>query len=44
MRWNFSRCQEILGLFEEKPVVVSIGRFGPYVLHDKKFVSITKGH
>ncbi|HMG94250.1 MAG TPA: type I DNA topoisomerase, partial [Chryseolinea sp.] len=28
-----------LGLFEEKPVVVSIGRFGPYVLHDKKFVS-----
>jgi DNA topoisomerase I len=32
-----------LGLFEEKSVVVSIGRFGPYVLHDKKFVSIPKG-
>jgi DNA topoisomerase-1 len=32
-----------LGLFEEKPVVVNIGRFGPYVLHDKKFVSIPKG-
>jgi DNA topoisomerase-1 len=31
-----------LGLFEEKTVVVSIGRFGPYVLHDKKFVSIPK--
>jgi DNA topoisomerase-1 len=31
-----------MGLFEEKPVVVSIGRFGPYVLHDKKFVSIPK--
>jgi DNA topoisomerase I len=31
-----------LGLFEEKPVVVNIGRFGPYVLHDKKFVSIPK--
>jgi DNA topoisomerase I len=31
-----------LGLFEEKPVVISIGRFGPYVLHDKKFVSIPK--
>lgn len=28
--------------FEEKPVVVNIGRFGPYVLHDKKFVSIPK--
>jgi DNA topoisomerase-1 len=31
-----------MGLFEEKPVVVAIGRFGPYVLHDKKFVSIPK--
>lgn len=31
-----------LGDFEEKPVVVNIGRFGPYVLHDKKFVSIPK--
>jgi DNA topoisomerase I len=31
-----------MGLFEEKPVVISIGRFGPYVLHDKKFVSIPK--
>ena len=32
-----------MGSFEEKPVVVNIGRFGPYVLHDKKFVSIPKG-
>jgi len=32
-----------LGQFEEKPVVVNIGRFGPYVVHDKKFVSIPKG-
>jgi DNA topoisomerase-1 len=31
-----------LGQFEEKSVVVNIGRFGPYVLHDKKFVSIPK--
>lgn len=31
-----------LGMFEEKNVVVNIGRFGPYVLHDKKFVSIPK--
>ncbi len=28
--------------FEDKPVVVNLGRFGPYVLHDKKFVSIPK--
>ncbi|GHM98561.1 DNA topoisomerase 1 [Cytophagales bacterium WSM2-2] len=32
-----------LGLFEEMPVVANIGRFGPYVLHNKKFVSIPKG-
>jgi DNA topoisomerase-1 len=31
-----------MGAFEEGPVVVNIGRFGPYVLHDKKFVSIPK--
>ncbi|MEJ7646761.1 MAG: type I DNA topoisomerase [Chryseolinea sp.] len=31
-----------LGQYEEKSVVVNIGRFGPYVLHDKKFVSIPK--
>ena len=31
-----------LGLFEDKPVVIGIGRFGPYVLHDKKYVSIPK--
>lgn len=32
-----------MGLFEEKQVTINIGRFGPYVLHDKKFVSIPKG-
>jgi DNA topoisomerase-1 len=32
-----------MGQFEEKPMTVNIGRFGPYVLHDKKFVSIPKG-
>jgi DNA topoisomerase-1 len=31
-----------MGLFEDLPVVVAIGRFGPYVLHNKKFVSIPK--
>jgi DNA topoisomerase-1 len=33
-----------LGLFEEKPVVIGIGRFGPYVLHDKKYTSIPKDY
>jgi DNA topoisomerase-1 len=31
-----------MGEFENKPVVVGIGRFGPYVQHDKKYVSIPK--
>ncbi|HRX01471.1 MAG TPA: topoisomerase C-terminal repeat-containing protein, partial [Cyclobacteriaceae bacterium] len=31
-----------LGDFEESKVVANIGRFGPYVLHNKKFVSIPK--
>jgi DNA topoisomerase I len=31
-----------MGTFEDLPVVVNIGRFGPYVLHNKKFVSIPK--
>ncbi len=29
-----------MGLYEDKKVVVAIGRFGPYVRHDGKFVSI----
>ncbi len=32
-----------LGLYENKKVVVGIGRFGPYVRHDGKFVSLKKG-
>ena len=32
-----------LGDFEGKTVVVNTGRFGPYVRHDGKFVSIPKG-
>ncbi len=31
-----------LGDFEEAPVTVSIGRFGPYVRHNNKFVSLKK--
>ena len=31
-----------LGTFEDKDVSVAIGRFGPYVRHDGKFVSIPK--
>ena len=31
-----------LGVFEEKAVMVGIGRFGPYVRHNSKFTSIPK--
>ncbi len=32
----------VLGSYEDKEVTVAIGRFGPYVKHDGKFVSIKK--
>ena len=32
-----------LGEFEEKPVSVGIGRFGPYIKHNQLFVSLKKG-
>jgi len=32
-----------LGEFENKKVTVSIGRFGPYIRHDNKFISLGKG-
>src|SRR5690554_7343592 len=31
-----------LGLYEDKKVVVGVGRFGPYVRHDGKFASLKK--
>ncbi|MFN4121703.1 MAG: type I DNA topoisomerase [Flavobacteriales bacterium] len=33
-----------LGNFEDKEMVVGVGRFGPYVRHNNKFYSIPKGH
>ena len=31
-----------LGDFEGSPVVIGTGRFGPYVLHQKKYTSLPK--
>lgn len=31
-----------LGKYEDKEVVIGIGRFGPYIRHDSKFVSLKK--
>lgn len=37
----FNMPREV-GEFEGKPMKVNIGRFGPYILHDNKFVSLRK--
>jgi DNA topoisomerase-1 len=31
-----------IGIYEDKPMVAAIGRFGPYIRHDSKFYSLTK--
>jgi DNA topoisomerase I len=36
------RLPRNLGIFEDKDVTVSIGRFGPYIAHDSKFYSLGK--
>ena len=36
------RLPRNLGTFEDKDVVVNIGRFGPYIAHDNKFYSLGK--
>src|SRR5450432_1005134 len=47
---NFDEAMELfrlprnLGEFEGSDVVVNIGRFGPYIAHDKKFYSLGKEH
>ena len=36
------KLPRIIGQYEEKDMVVGIGRFGPYVRHDSKFYSLKK--
>lgn len=36
------RLPRTVGEFEGSPVVIGSGRFGPYVMHDKKYVSLPK--
>ena len=37
------RLPRNLGQFENKDLIVSIGRYGPYIKHDSKFYSLKKG-
>mgnify|MGYP005811480199 CR=1 FL=1 len=32
-----------VGFFEDKKIVAGVGKFGPYIRHDNKFVSLPKG-
>lgn len=36
------KLPRVVGLYEDKEMVAAIGRFGPYVRHDGKFVSLGK--
>lgn len=36
------KLPRVLGEFEDSPVSVSIGRFGPYIAHNKQFYSLPK--
>jgi len=38
------KLPRVLGEFEGHPVSVSIGRFGPYIAHNKQFYSLSKEH
>ena len=36
------KLPRVAGIFEDKEMVVAVGRFGPYVRHDSKFISLKK--
>ncbi len=36
------KLPRVLGIYEEKEMKVSIGRFGPYIVHNSKFYSLPK--
>ncbi|MCR4613793.1 MAG: type I DNA topoisomerase [Bacteroidaceae bacterium] len=37
------RLPRTLGQYEDSDVIIGAGRFGPYVMHQKKYVSLPKG-
>lgn len=37
------KLPRILGDYEGSEICIGVGRFGPYILHDKKYVSLPKG-
>jgi len=39
---NLFKLPREIGEFEDKKITVAVGRFGPYIRHDNKFVSLEK--
>ncbi|HHP7242955.1 MAG TPA: type I DNA topoisomerase [Cyclobacteriaceae bacterium] len=33
-----------VGVYEDKPMIAAVGRFGPYIKHDNKFYSLNKAY
>lgn len=40
---NLFKLPRTIGAYEEKEVVIGVGRFGPYIRHNDKFYSLKKG-
>ncbi len=39
---NLFQLPRNVGTYEDKEIIVSVGKFGPYIRHDNKFVSLKK--
>ncbi len=40
---NLFKLPRTIGAYEEKEVIIGVGRFGPYIRHNDKFYSLKKG-
>ena len=40
---NLFKLPRTIGVYEEKEVIIGVGKFGPYIRHNDKFYSLKKG-
>ncbi|AFK05188.1 DNA topoisomerase I [Emticicia oligotrophica DSM 17448] len=40
--FDLPKLPKEVGFFEDKPLIVSVGKFGPYIKHDDKFYNLEK--